>query len=513
MRKISIILTAAVIFSTCAYATIIHVPGNYPSIQAGINAANPGDTVQVAPGIYYENVQMSEGISLFGSGAENTTIDGGGLADVVSALQVNNLVIEGFTVQNSQQGGSSPGNIGVFINPSSSTGVKIVRNCIICNNGNGIDIWNDFGGTAYIENNLIHDNIYDGFDPYLGTVYLTNNTIVSNGRDGYSDWAGGGYVQIQNNIFANNGRYGIFKHQNTPVYISYNDVWHNAEGAYYQGYSGPHQPFTPNPGTGEIAADPLFAGGATNNYHLSWANFPIPDFTKSPCIDTGNPNSPLDPDLTRADMGAYYFNQSTHDVSVTLTPIAPPIQIPYSTGGAFDYNVEITNHENITVECDVWIKFYSPERVLVGPIHLTLNGGMSIIRDRTQNVPGSVLPAGNYTYEINVGSYPFPIWDSDSFIFEIVPGSDQGASANCLTVHPNPFNPETTISFTLPEAAEISLVIYDIQGREVVRLFDGWYPAGVHESNFDASNSPSGVYFACLQTNGFSQTKKLLLVK
>ena len=48
------------------------------------------------------------------------------------------------------------------------------------------------------------------------------------------------------------------------------------------------------------------------DFHLTWANFPIPDSTKSPCIDTGDPNSPLDPDSTRTDMGAYYFDQGIH---------------------------------------------------------------------------------------------------------------------------------------------------------------------------------------------------------
>jgi hypothetical protein len=273
-----------------AWSTVINVPGDYPTIQAGINAASPGDTVLVAPGTYYENVQMAEGVSLIGSGMEYTTIDGGGLNDVIKALNINNYRIERFTVQNSRQDGNSPGNMGIFMNPSSSSGTKYVRYCRVRNNGHGVEIWNDFGGSAYIENNIIEDNIYDGFDPYLGTVHLTNNVIVSNGRDGYHDWAGGGVVYIKNNIFAENGRYGIFKHRDTPVFISYNDVWNNAQGAYYEGYSGPATPFNPNPGTGEIAADPLFRDPTGGDFRLCEDSCGY--LVDSPCIDAGDPAIP-----------------------------------------------------------------------------------------------------------------------------------------------------------------------------------------------------------------------------
>jgi len=56
--------------------------------------------------------------------------------------------------------------------------------------------------------------------------------------------------------------------------------------------------------------DPLFVDPLNGDYHLSWVNYPIPDETMSPCIDAGDPSSPLDPDGTIADMGAFYFNQN-----------------------------------------------------------------------------------------------------------------------------------------------------------------------------------------------------------
>jgi len=79
--------------------------------------------------------------------------------------------------------------------------------------------------------------------------------------------------------------------------------------------------------------------------------------------------------------------------------------------------------------------------------------------------------------------------------------------------YPNPFNPSTSIKFALPVAGSISLKIYDRLGKEVETLADGFRTAGTYEINFDASKLTSGVYFYKLVTDGFTNTKKMILVK
>jgi hypothetical protein len=79
--------------------------------------------------------------------------------------------------------------------------------------------------------------------------------------------------------------------------------------------------------------------------------------------------------------------------------------------------------------------------------------------------------------------------------------------------YPNPFNPTTTIAFDLVEAGHVSLRIYDVMGREVAVLVNGYVPAGRHREVFDAQDLPSGVYMYKLTSGGFTDMQKMVLLK
>ncbi len=79
--------------------------------------------------------------------------------------------------------------------------------------------------------------------------------------------------------------------------------------------------------------------------------------------------------------------------------------------------------------------------------------------------------------------------------------------------YPNPFNPQTTISYTLPARANIKLVVYDIQGKEVETLVNETKSGGSYNVTFDGSDFASGVYFYKLVTDNRTVTNKMLLVK
>jgi len=79
--------------------------------------------------------------------------------------------------------------------------------------------------------------------------------------------------------------------------------------------------------------------------------------------------------------------------------------------------------------------------------------------------------------------------------------------------YPNPFNPETTIQFNLAEQTFVSLLVFDLQGREVANLVNRQLAVGRHTVKFNASQLPSGLYLYQMKAGGFTQTKKLSLLK
>ncbi|MFA6743255.1 MAG: T9SS type A sorting domain-containing protein, partial [Candidatus Neomarinimicrobiota bacterium] len=88
-----------------------------------------------------------------------------------------------------------------------------------------------------------------------------------------------------------------------------------------------------------------------------------------------------------------------------------------------------------------------------------------------------------------------------------------------LNNYPNPFNPTTTIAYDLPEESHVMLIIYDILGREIIRLVDNIQPAGSLKVTWHGKDSfgqivPSGIYLYSLKTSsGHNTTKKMVFMR
>ncbi len=206
-------------------------------------------------------------------------------------------------------------------------------------------------------------------------------------------------------------------------------------------------------------------------------------------------------------------------------------------GDAILYDFSLENGDTVSVR-------YEPGDTIVTTVTIGQGTVFNIVRKQwTYTIrPRHSTAEGWFTISDSVGySYGFgePGW-SEYLIGAIIGGRQYGV-INDVQVHPaggpsdfrlyqnypNPFNPGTTIRYFLPHRSHVTLSVFNTLGQQVARLVDGEEEAGYHEVKFDArlsggqarqtggrgSSLVSGVYFYRLETPGFVQTRKTLLVR
>jgi len=259
------------------------------------------------------------------------------------------------------------------------------------------------------------------------------------------------------------------------------------------------------PGTGDISDDPMFVNATNSDFHLQ---------PNSPCIDTGDPNSPLDPDSTRADMGALYFDQSSPQIALSADSLwFPATYVGESSTQSFTiYNAGAGNlilngmSNNLP---DIFTYNWVPEDSLITP-------GDSIVVRVAFSPSDSILYTDDLVIDNNDVQMSVYLEGQGLPVVGIKNGrEDLPLEFALLPAHPNPFNPSTTISFQLPVAGFVKLEIFDVNGCRVGVGLEPtrWYPPGHHEITFDGSHLSAGIYFARLTVGDFQQTQKMVLIK
>ena len=529
MRNCLCIFAAILCTISFTIAAIIEVPDDYSTIQEAVNAAQSGDEIVVAQGTYQPVlIEDKYDLTIRGAGflgAIKTIIHG---SDIHRGMEIHDcvkIIIIGLEITNCWE---------ECINVLNSQEIYILDNYLHdCNDpvGNGLHFSQCNG--ALVKRNIITDhyycsiyiNAYPAGGPHCQNIQIINNTLAYNYTvDGliiaYQD---SGFV-FKNNICVYNDEYGVrFKLFNqTCAELNYNDVYGNGYGNWSNS----------TPGIGCLSTDPLFTGGTGAEAYFLNPN--------SPCIDAGDP-AMLDPDSTRSDIGALYYAQGNPgDVRIELTPYQTPIVVPVQ-GGAFDYNVSIFNNSMVAEFFDAWVFLTLPSGIQYGPIirreNLYLQHGASIVRDLTMRISAMAM-SGDYWLCGFVGNYPDYVADADSFTFEKQAFTDEIGLTSpywimsgwgedeifappigkipCrmkITANPNPFNPETVIDYILPENGQTAVKIFDITGREAAILSDGFCQAGAHQVVWNAGDFASGVYFVTVGNGGFTEVKKLILMK
>lgn len=467
MKPFYKLLILFLLLSTLLKANIINIPGNYPTIQAGINASNNGDTVLVEPGTYFENIlfngkkivltsrfYIANNLSFINS----TIINGSNPhhPDSASCVRIHQgedstTVLQGFTItggkgtkwQDEHFAGRYTEGGGILTALTS----PIIRYCVIRDNeammlGSGITSSGGGGirsgdGNAKFYNCIIMNNTARyGAGIVLNYTGATIKNCVVTGNFGSLAYSGGSGLWINNNngsllkiienctVVKNSataGTGGIYSNTSTTL-IRNSIVRDNTSpgGTPYIGtmsitYSNVN---STTPGTGNINANPQFDS----------ANFILG--LSSPCIDAGDT--------------------------------------------------------------------------------------ASIFNDKTSSTPGMALYPSRGTLRNDIGAYGgelAAILLSNTFVniqklSNIVPDKFE-----LKQNYPNPFNPVTNISFNISTSGFISLKIYDITGKEVANLLNQNLQAGEYSFNWDAVNFSSGIYFYKLTAGNFSEVKKMTLLK
>ncbi|HEX7342692.1 MAG TPA: hypothetical protein VF398_00405, partial [bacterium] len=152
-----------------------------------------------------------------------------------------------------------------------------------------------------------------------GSSQILHCTIVNNHAAGYGSAlvADLAYTDLSNSVIAGNtGSYALAGLENAEMRVQYCGFYDNEPGNFLNlspalGVKVAVNANGDSCDTYEnIFEDPIFADPVAGDYRITWASFPVPDSTRSPCIDAGSPLAAFDPDSTIADQGTFYFNQS-----------------------------------------------------------------------------------------------------------------------------------------------------------------------------------------------------------
>jgi len=380
MKRILLYTCFVFVLPIIVSGEIINIPDDFETIQAGIENSEEGDIVLVEPGVYVENLDfLGRAITVTSlihttddpAFIYSTIIDGNGEDCVVSfhSDEDSSSVLRGFTIRNGYQlfgggvdcqQGTSPLLLDLYITGNAAT-----------HYGGGVFF--AINSTLYLRRSVISNNranfgggIASGDSPqaFLHDVIITNNRALRNGGGVYGESAtytlvnvsitdnlarkGGGFLGVSSRenslqnvtisgntadeiggivlisraeeegeglaaaisnsiIYGNSGTQ--IRHERTEhrreflLTIEYTNLEGGREGIEF--INEPEFDW----GEGNIDDDPLFRNPDAGEYHLT---------SQSPCIDAGNPDSPEDPDETRADMGAFFFDQRFEEQVVEL---------------------------------------------------------------------------------------------------------------------------------------------------------------------------------------------------
>ncbi|MBI5473340.1 MAG: T9SS type A sorting domain-containing protein [Ignavibacteriae bacterium] len=569
MKKLTLTIMLLMITTHPLFAGILRVPSEYSTIQGAIHAARNSDTVLVAEGTYFENINYRGKNIVVASNyiftrnvqtIVNTVIDGshftnGDSASVAAFLnnEDSSAVLDGFTLTGGrgtryqfganivQEGG------GIILDSSRAT----IRNNIIINNSVvGVPPTNSGGG--------------GGIATMYGQPRIYNNLIVSN-KARYAagmvlNWSG---AYVKNNIIYHNiggesygaGGIMIWKVPANSAFVENNTIVGNISARDAGGISialtGIGVPLVKNTlvwgnrqTIGGQVTMPGYVAYCDVEDYSSGSNFSLPPSfeegsfllqSNSACVDRGdtntscldapdpaNPSSALFPSrgTRRNDVGAFggSFAKVLPLLNVFdfyLSNTSPSIRC--NVGAVGTIGVEFLNLSSTRVSVDSIVCGTS-----LFHVGANMHGRMlGPLENDTIIVSAIPVVAGSFRDTLRIYHTATGIQNPVRLPVSLTADPSVGvnlerALPNKYALnpnYPNPFNPSTRISYDVPSTNDISIKLFDMLGREIGTLVRGVHQPGKYSLRWDAQNCASGTYICRMQAGAFTQSTKLLLMR
>ena len=407
----------------------------------------------------------------------------------------SNVTIRNNRIENGYVGFAEPSGFIVSVNSENIIESNIIINpsmgyCVICAAISILD-----GSNCIIRNNFIFQAYGDGYGAVVASQsqYVShNNTFVSNSR-GYANLSSDGIVS--NDIIYGSSN-AVYIDTNSNIQVSYSDI----EGGWE--------------GEGNIDADPLFCNQDGGDYTLA---------ENSPCIGTGEDG---------ANMGAFGIGCGSYNFYPTEFSLSEPSNNAAITVDESNVNtgfITFSWGESSDANGDSLYYLMRATSAEIGDLGLDTNATsievsyMDIIEDMSEN--NVTVAALEWTVHVTDG---IDTVEADNAPFTLQVDGSNALSAYLEGLlpdefalqqnYPNPFNPVTTLRYDLPENGLVTIIIYDMLGREVKTLINQSQNAGYRTVIWNATNDygkpvSAGTYLYQIQAGEYISTKKMVLLK